>query len=382
MYNQEFKLRRNELMKQLGTENVGLIYAAPERVRSGNQNYPYRQNSNFYYLTGFNEPNALAVFIPGRAEGEFILFCHEHDDLNRAWLGARLGREKALEHFGADQAFLIQEVDTVVPELLIGRNLVDGKALESIIHQMRMNKSQSEVNLMRKAIDITAAGFIRSMQKCRPGMYEFELEAEILYEFMRRGSRYEAFKTMVATGVNACTLHYEKNTDILKNNDLVLIDSGAEYKYYCSDVSRTVPVNGKFSFNQAILYEVVLEAQLAVINNIRPGVKFIDLQIIAEKIITNHLLKLGLISSLDAGCKRFFMHKIGHSLGLDTHDVGLYEILEPGMIITVEPGIYIKEQGIGIRIEDDVLVTANGHEVLTNMIPKSIKNIEKLIKNS
>jgi len=380
MQNQEFKLRRAELCKQLGAGNVGLIYAAPERARSGNQNYPYRQNSNFYYLTGFNEPNALAVFIPGRAEGEFILFCHEHDDLQRAWLGARLGREKALTHFGADQAFLIQEVDAVVPELLTGRHLVDDKILESMIYQMRLKKSHSEINLIRKAIDITAAGFIRSMQECRPGMYEYELEAEVLYEFMRRGSRYEAFKTMVATGVNACTLHYEKNADVLKNNDLVLIDSGAEYKYYCSDVSRTFPVNGKFSSKQAILYEAVLEAQLEVIKHIHPGVKFVDLQIIADKIITHNLLKLNLIKSLEVGCKEFFMHKIGHSLGLDTHDVGSFDTLEPGMVITVEPGIYVREQGIGIRIEDDVLVTANGHEVLTDMIPKSIKDIEKLMK--
>lgn len=380
MQKQEFKLRRDDLMKQLGAENAGLIYAAAERVRSGSQNYPYRQNSNFYYLTGFDEPDALAVFIPGRAEGEFILFCHEHDDLKKIWLGARCGRENALEHFGADQAFLIQEVDAVLPGLLSGRNLIDEKTLENIIHQMRLKKSQPEINLTRKAIDITAAGFVRSIEQCQVGMHEFELEAEVLYEFMRRGSRYEAFKTIVASGVNACVLHYEKNTDILKNNDLVLIDSGAEYKYYCSDVSRSFPVNGRFSPKQAALYETVLEAQLEVISNIHPGIRFTDLQAIAENSITNNLLKLGLIKSLEIGCKEFFMHKIGHSLGLDTHDVGSYDALEPGMIITVEPGIYIKEQGVGIRIEDDVLVTANGHEVLTNMIPKSIKDIDKLMQ--
>lgn len=380
MQNQEFKMRRDELMKQLGADNAGLIYAAAEHVRSGSQNYPYRQNSDFYYLTGFNEPDALAVFIPGRAEGEFILFCHELDALKQVWLGTRLGRKNALEHFGADQAFLIQEVDTVLPGLLAGRSFIDGKALESIIHQMRLKKSQSEINVMRKAIDITAAGFIRSMRQCHSDMYEFELEAELLYEFMRLGSRYEAFKTIVGGGVNACVLHYKKNTDLLKNNDLVLIDGGAEYQYYCSDVSRSFPVNGKFSLKQATLYEAVLEAELEVISNIHPGVRFTDLQIIAENIITNNLLKLGLINSLDVGCKEFFMHKIGHSLGLDTHDVGSCDVLEAGMIITVEPGIYIKEQGIGIRIEDDILVTANGHEILTNMIPKSIKDIEKLME--
>ena len=380
MQKQEFKLRRDYLMRQLGMENAGLIYTAAECVRSGSQNYPYRQNSNFYYLTGFNEPDALAVFIPGRAEGEFILFCYEHDDLKKIWLGARCGRENALEHFGADQAFLIQEVDAVLPELLIGRTLVGEKNLENIIHQMRLKKSQLEINLMRKAIDITTAGFIRSIEQCQVGMYEFELEAEVLYEFMRQGGRYEAFKTIVAGGANACVLHYEKNTDVLKNNDLVLIDSGVEYKCYCSDVSRSFPVNGKFSPEQAALYEVVLEVQLEVINHLRPGIRVADLQIIAENSITNNLLKLGLIKSLEIGCKEFFMHKIGHSLGLDTHDVGSYNVLEPGMIITVEPGIYIKEQGVGIRIEDDVLVTANGCEVLTNMIPKNIKDIEKLMK--
>lgn len=379
MRKQEFKLRRDELMKQLGTENAGLIYAASEHVRSGRQNYPYRQNSNFYYLTDFNEPDALAVFIPGRAQGEFVLFCHEHDDLKQVWLGARHGRANALEHFGADQAFLIEEADAILPALLSGRNLVCETALENIVHQMRLKKNQYEIGLIRKAIDITAAGFIRAMQQCRPGMYEFELEAEILYEFMRLGSRYEAFKTIVGGGANACILHYEKNTDILKNNDLVLIDSGAEYQYYCSDVSRTFPINGKFLAKQAVLYEAVLEAQLAVIDNIYPGIRFTDLQIIAENSITNNLLKLGLIKSIETGCKDFFMHKISHSLGLDTHDVGSCDVLEPGMVITVEPGIYIKEQGVGIRIEDDILVTANGHEVLTSMIPKSIRDIEKLM---
>lgn len=381
MYNQEFKARRREFCQQLGATNAGLLAAASECVRSGKQNYPYRQNSDFYYLTGFNESNALAVFLPDRIQGEFVLFCHEHNDLERVWLGERCGREQAIAHFGADQAFLMQEAEQVLPELLAGRQVVAEQVLTSIVQQLRPKKSPFEVNLMRQASDITASGFVRAMQQCRPGMPEFALEAEVLYEFMRLGGRYEAFKTIVATGANACTLHYDKNIAILGNNDLVLIDSGVEYDYYCSDVSRTFPVNGKFSPQQASLYEVVLEAQLEAINQIRPGVRFADLQARAENIITNNLVKLGIIAHQEVGCKEFFPHKIGHALGLDVHDVGLYEVLEPGMVITIEPGIYLQRLGIGIRIEDDVLVTADGHEVLTSMIPKSITDIEAVMRH-
>jgi len=428
MQKEEFKLRRDELLKLIGNDSIAIAFAAKEHVRNGREFYPYRQNSDFYYLTGFSEPESIAVFIPGRMEGEFVLFNCMCDPAKELWNGSSVGQKGACFKFGADQSFSITEADVLLPQLLIGRNhlyfnvgcdrdsdlkvdfwINQSKSLVpeiinlgKVLHEMRIKKSQFELTLMRKAIEITAEGFLRAMRKCRSGIYEFELEAELLYEFMRLGGRYESFKTIVGGGVNACTLHYAKNSDKLIDGDLVLVDAGAEYKYYCSDVSRTFPVNGKFSFEQRAIYEAVLEAQAEVIRQIRPGIRFNVLQSVAERVITEHLVGLGLLKGTvddllaNQSFKPFFMHKIGHWLGLDVHDVGEYHangewrILEPGMVLTVEPGIYIasnvsvdnKWRNIGVRIEDEVLVMENGCDVLTKTLPKTVTEIEATMKNN
>lgn len=378
MQSKEFKLRRDKLLNQIGAGNIAIIFAAKECVRSNTEYYPYRQNSNFYYLTGFTEPDAIAVFVPERKEGEFILFNLERDATKEIWHGQYIGQTGACQYFGADQAFSITKFDLELPHLLANRKRLDDATIENILYKMRLKKDISELALMRKAAEITASGYLRAMQKCRPGIYEFELEAELLYEFMRLGGRYEAFKTVVGGGANACTLHYSKNTDKLIDGDLVLVDAGVEYKYYCADVTRTFPVNGKFTPKQRDIYTAVLETQLEVINNIYPGRKFGDLQIIAENTITKYLTSLNLLTA-NQRFKKFFMHKIGHLLGLDVHDVGKLDILEPGMVFTVEPGIYIAQDNIGIRIEDDILVTETGCDILTKAIPKTIEEIEAIM---
>ena len=420
----EFKLRREELLKRLDHNSVAIIFAAKECVRSGGEKYPYRQNSDFYYLTGFIEPESIAVLISGRSEGEFILFNRERDSVKELWHGERVGQERACSEFGADQAFAISEVDKVLPQLLSGRDNVyfmvgldkdfDQKVsfwlnqsrsplinLDKILHQMRLKKSQSELAIIRKAAEITAKGHLRAMQKCKPGMYEFELEAELLYEFIRLGGRHEAFETIVAGGKNACTLHYSKNDKKLVDGELVLVDAGVEYQYYCSDVSRTFPVGGRFNSKQRAIYEIVLNTQVEVIKQIRSGVKWDHLQFTAERVITEGLIEVGLLKGkiedlLDKqNFKQFFMHKIGHWLGLDAHDVGEYRVndqwcvLEAGMVFTVEPGIYITPEisgvdekwfDIGVRIEDDILVTDDGCEILTKGVPKDVTEIEAVIK--
>jgi Xaa-Pro aminopeptidase len=436
MQDRDFKLRRNELLKQIGSHGAAIVFAAKEHIRSGTEYYPYRQNSDFYYLTGFTEPESIAVFVPDREEGEFILFNRERDLEKELWCGVCIGQEGACCEFGVDQAFSIAEADVMLPQLLAGRERIYFNNVDSdrdfnlkvdswinkarsyvrddiktlyklvnigeILHERRLKKSQLELALMRRAAEITAEGYLRAMRKCRPGMHEFELESELLYEFMRLGGRYEAFKTIVGGGANACTLHYSKNTNKLIDGDLVLVDAGAEYKYYCADVSRTFPVNGKFTSEQSAIYEAVLEAQLEVIKQIRPGIRFNSLQSTAERVITGHLVALGLLEGkindllASQSFKPFFMHKIGHWLGLDVHDVGQYQvndewcILEPGMVLTIEPGIYIapnvsfvedKWRSIGVRIEDEVLVTENGCEILTDMIPKTISEIETTMRD-
>lgn len=369
--------RRKKLLKQIGNNNIAVVFSSKEYVRG-----VYRQDSNFYYLTGFTEPESIAVFAPGRSEGEFILFNLENDTTKELWYGERVGQKKACSEFGADQSFPIKEFDLILNKLLIGRKRVE---IDSFLYEMRLKKSSYELDIIRKAAKITTEGHLRAMRKCHPDIYEFELEAELLYEFMRLGGRYEAFKTIVAGGVNACTLHYEKNNKKLIDGDLVLIDAGAEYEYYCADISRTFPVNGKFTQKQRTIYEAVLEAQLETIAHIKPGIRFDNLQLIAEDVIAKHLSYLGFLKEATT-VKQFFMHKIGHWLGLDTHDVANYKInhewriLEPGMVLTIEPGIYIISDNIGVRIEDDVLVTENGCEVLTEGLPKTVQEIEAEMK--
>ncbi|MGZ5051355.1 MAG: Xaa-Pro aminopeptidase [Methylobacter sp.] len=436
MKQSEFKKRRQRLMQQIGEGNIALIGSAPERTRNRDVNYPFRQDSDFYYLTGFNEPDSLAVFIPGRKQGEYILFCREFDEKKALWEGAHAGLEGATKHYKADDSFPIDDLDDILPGMLedkakvyypIGRdsdldhNLLvwinhirsqsrrgvtapgELVSLEHILHEMRLFKSPEELKLMRRAADVSAKAHVRAMQKCKPGLYEYQIEAEIVYSFLQEGLRNEAYPSIVAGGKNACVLHYTENAAKLKSGDLLLVDAGAECDHYAADITRTYPISGRFNEPQKQLYQLVLDAQAAAIDKIRPGLPWHLAHDASVEVLTRGLVSLGLlkgrVSKLikDEKYKQFYMHRIGHWLGMDVHDVGDYKLdkewrlLEPGMVLTIEPGLYIPEdctavdeqwRGIGIRIEDDVLVTADGHEILTGGVPKTIAEIESLMQAS
>jgi Xaa-Pro aminopeptidase len=430
---QEYAKRRQQLLQEIGEGSIAILVAAPELQRTGDTDYPYRQNSDFYYMTGFAEPEAVAVFIPKHPEGEFILFNRERNPQMEVWTGPRLGQVAACEQLGADRAFSISQLDQELPKLLenrqrvyyaVGRNTEFQQRLmtwvasvqrkirsgvnapseffniEKFTHEMRLRKSAEEVAIMRQAAAISAEAHCKAMQMCRPGMMEYELEAEVQATFTRRGSRSVAYPSIVGGGGNACILHYTDNNAQIKEGDLVLIDAGAEYKCYAADITRTFPANGRFSPEQRAIYEIVLVAEMATIAAVRPGLVWNQLQEISDRVVTEGLHNLGLLKGkledllASQACRRFYMHKISHWLGLDTHDVGNYKVagnwrkLEPGFVLTVEPGIYIpansegvdeKWWNIGIRVEDDVLVTENGNEVLTAGVPKQIDEIEALM---
>lgn len=421
-------------MQRVGKGNIALIGSAAERVRNRDVHYPYRQDSDFYYLTGFNEPEALAVFIPGREQGEYILFCREYDETKALWEGAHAGLEGAVKHYEADDSFPIDDLDEILPGLLenkgkvfypMGRdpeldhsllewiNHLRGQSrrgvsapgelvtLEHILHEMRLFKSPAELKLMRRAAEVSAHAHARAMQVCKPGMHEYQIEAELLYQFYQGGLRHVAYPSIVAGGKNACVLHYTENKDVLHKGDLLLIDAGAECDHYAADITRTFPVSGRFSEPQKQLYQLVLDAQSSALEQVKPGLPWNAAHDAAVETITQGLVELGILKGKvkklikDEKYKPFFMHRIGHWLGMDVHDVGDYKVdqewrlLEPGMVLTVEPGLYIpadydkveeKWRGIGIRIEDDILVTANGYECLTAAVPKSIEEIEALMQ--
>ena len=430
----EFKRRRRQLMQMMGPGSVAILPAAPEVVRNRDVHYPYRPDSDFYYLTGFSEPDAIAVLIPGRKQAEYVLFCRERDEKRERWDGPRAGQEKAVQEFGADDSFPIADCEEILPGLLeectrvfyaMGSNpdldkrlaewvnQIRGKsrtgvhgpvefiALDHYLHEMRLYKSTAEVQRMRHAAKITAAAHVRLMQTCRPGLPEYELEAEFIHECATRGARFQAYPPIVGGGGNACVLHYVDNRDELADGDLVLVDAGCEYGYYASDITRTFPVNGRFNPAQRALYELVLAAQEAAIAKVKPGNHWNDPHDAAVRVITKGLVDLGLLKGTvprlvkEQAYNRFYMHRTGHWLGMDVHDVGDYKVdgawreLEPGMTLTVEPGIYIpagmrgvpkKFWNTGIRIEDDVLVTTDGHEVLTRDAPKAVAEIEALME--
>ena len=430
----EFKQRRKQLARRMKKNGIAVLPGAPAVARNRDVEYPYRQDSDFHYLTGFDEPESIAVLAPGREQGAFILFCRAYDATKAVWTGKHAGLEGAKERFGADEAFAIEDLAGVLPELLDGRGAVyfaigvDGEldrqvmtavnalrgrvragakppgefvALDRLLHEMRLRKSPDEIRLMRKAADVSIQAHRRAMAACRPGMYEYQVEAELTHEFMRHGLRFPAYPSIVAGGANACVLHYTENADVLRDGDLLLIDAGAEYGNYAADITRTFPVNGRFGEAQRQLYELVLEAQLAAIDKIRPGRAWIEPHDAAVKTLVKGLVKLGLLAGRvnklikDEAYKKFYMHRTGHWLGMDVHDVGEYKIdeqwreLEPGMVLTVEPGLYIapdcqdvepKWRGIGIRIEDDVLVTKEGCEVLSAAMPKTVAEIEAFME--
>jgi Xaa-Pro aminopeptidase len=428
----EFKRRRRHLMQAIGRDAIVVLAAAPERIRNNDAHYPYRQDSDFHYLTGFGEPDALLVLVPGREQGGEILFCRDRDPERERWDGPRLGVEGAERELGVDHAFPIDDVDDILPGLLedrarvyyhLGRdpefdqrlmawvNRVRARirvgarpphefvALGHVLHEMRLLKSRAEIRTMQRAAKIAAAAHVRAMGAARPGLTEATVEAELVHAF-RSAHAVPAYEPIVAAGANACVLHYRANRAELRDGDLLLIDAGAEFECYASDITRTFPINGRFSPEQRVLYDLVLEAQLAAIDAVRPGNSWIAPHEAAVRVLTRGLVRLGLLQgSVEAnlrehGYRRFYMHKTGHWLGLDVHDVGDYRIdgeyreLEPGMVLTIEPGIYVdpgeksvdrRFRGIGIRIEDDVVVTRDGPLVLTDEVPKDPDRIEQLI---
>jgi len=427
----DYAQRRQHLMSHLG-DGIAVIPSAPQARRNGDVEYRYRPDSDFFYLTGFTEPEAVAVLAPGRANGEFLIFCRERDPVQEMWNGGRVGLEGAVNTFGADDAFPFEDIEDILPSLLENRSRVycnlgrypgfdkqllrwlsDVKTrrrsgvtapgelvdLGCILHELRLIKRAPELRVMKKAAAISVNAHRRAMTRCAPGMREYEIEAELEYVFRQGGAQYPAYPSIVAGGANACVLHYIDNRDRLRKGDLLLIDAGAELDCYCADITRTFPINGHFSATQKALYDIVLAAQLAAIDAVKPGATFNDPHEAAVRVISTGLKDLKLLKGsvdglIEKGAyQKFFVHRTSHWLGLDVHDVGEYRlgdawrVLEAGMVLTVEPGIYVpveksipkKWQGIGIRIEDDVLVTRAGHEVLTDDAPKHPEAIEDLM---
>jgi len=423
----EFLRRRRDLMGMIGANGIAVLAAAPERVRSRDTLFIYRPDSDFYYLTGFPEPEAVAVLVPGRPQGEYLMFCRERNPERELWDGPRAGPEGAVEAHGADDAFPITDLDDILPGLLersdrvyysLGAHEFDQRllafiqtlnskrqsshapselvALDHLLHEMRLFKSRAESSAMRRSARIAVAAHARAMRAVRPGLFEYEIEAEFLHEFRRQGAEC-SYPPIVATGANACVLHYRANDAELNDGELVLIDAGCELEMYASDVTRTFPVNGEFSKPQRELYEVVLAANRAATKAATPGNHWNEPHDAAVNAITHGLKDLGLLEGRvhnlikSQAYKQFFMHRTGHWLGLDVHDVGDYKVaeqwrlLEPGMVMTIEPGVYVapsnkdvakRWRGIGIRIEDDVLVGRDGPEVLTAGLPASVEEIE------
>jgi Xaa-Pro aminopeptidase len=429
----EYARRRKALMEQMEPNSIAILPAAAVAIRNRDVEHVYRQDSDFQYLSGFPEPEAVIVLIPGREYGEYVLFCRERNPERELWDGLRAGQDGAISDFGADDAFPITDIDDILPGLIEGRdrvyssmgnnpefdrhvmewiNVIRSKAhlgaqppkefvaLDHLLHDMRLYKSAAEVKVMREAAQISARAHVRAMQASRAGLYEFSLEAELDYEFRKGGAKMPAYGSIVASGRNACILHYQENDAPLKDGDLVLIDAGCEIDCYASDITRTFPVSGKFSVEQKAIYELVLKAQEAAFAVIKPGNHWNQAHEATVRVITTGLMELGLLQGevdeliAAEAYKAFYMHRAGHWLGMDVHDVGEYKVggewrvLEVGMALTVEPGIYIapdnqnvakKWRGIGVRIEDDVVVTKKGCEILTDGVPKSVADIEALM---
>ena len=426
----EFARRRRQFMRIIGKDAIAILPAAPVRHRNGDIEYAYRQDSHFHYLTGFPEPDAVAVLCPGRPQGEYLLFVRERDALRESWDGARAGTEGAVELYAADDAFPIADIDEILPGLLeqrskifysmgthldfdprltgwvsglraqtrqVGGGMQEFVALNHVLDDMRLYKSRPEQVRLRRAAQIAVGAHRRAMRFAQPGRMEYEVMAEVLHEF-RSHNADTSYHPIVGGGANACVMHYRNNDQPLCDGDLLLLDAGCEHDYYASDITRTFPVNGRFSPAQRAVYEVVLEAQLAAIDKVRPGNHWNQPHEAAVRVITQGLVKLGLLEGSIAKLIReqqyqqFFNHRTGHWLGLDVHDVGDYKVggewrvLEPGMALTVEPGIYIRPSArvpkefwnIGVRIEDDVLVTRQAPEVLTAALEKTPDAIESL----
>jgi Xaa-Pro aminopeptidase len=428
----EYARRRKQLMRMAGPDAIVIVAAAPERVRNNDAHYPYRQDSDFHYLSGFPETDAVLALVPGRVPSETILFCRERDAERERWDGARAGTEGAVAGYGFDDAFPIDDIDDILPGLIEGRTRVyyhfgrdvefdlkligwvnrvraqirhgakpphEFVALPHLLHDLRLYKSRAELRLMRKSAQIAADAHRRAMRATRAGLNEHEIEAELLHAFRKHGA-VPSYEPIVGGGANGCVLHYRANNAELRDGDLLLVDAGAEYQCYASDITRTWPVHGRWSPEQRALYDLVLAAQLAAIDEVRAGRAFDAYHEAAVRTLTRGLCKLGLLAgSVEKNLRehtyrKFYMHKTGHWLGLDVHDAGDYRIdgefrmLEPGMVVTVEPGLYIapdqkgvpaKFRGIGIRIEDDVVVTDGEPEVISADAPKDADEIEAIM---
>ena len=426
-----FAGRRERLAAQM-KQGVAVIPTAPERVRNRDAHYPYRFDSYFYYLTGFREPDAVLVVTAG-AEPRSVLFCREKNEEREVWDGFRYGPEGAREAFGFDEAYGIGKLDELMPDFLADQGVVhchlgadpawDSRVMRwmnevrartragvtapqsindvhVIVDEMRVFKDRSEIALMRRSAEIAAAAHRRAMHAARPGVREYAIEAELMHEFRRDGAQAPAYTPIVASGAHACVLHYVENDGVLGDGELILIDAGCEVDGYASDITRTFPVNGHFSGPQRDLYELVLAAQAAAIAEVKPGSRWITPHEAAVKVLARGFVDLGLLEGsveqvLETESYRtFYMHRTGHWLGLDVHDAGEYKLhgewreLEPGMVLTVEPGCYVRPgpgvpqhfAGIGIRIEDDALVTDTGCEILSAAAPKAISDIEGLMR--
>ena len=428
-----FARRREALLAQLPANSIALLPAATLKTRNADAEYPFRQDSDFQYLTGFPEPDAVLALMPGREEGEFVMFCQQRDRSMEIWTGYRAGPEGCCEQYGADEAFVLEDMDEVMPQLINGKTALytpygkneafdyqvrewvgqlqqDARRglaapeqlvqLDHLIHEMRLFKDEEELAIMQRAADISAQAHIKMMQASKPGLPEYALEGVLQGHCIAEGARFQAYTPIVGSGANGCILHYIENNATMQDGDLVLIDAGCELDGYASDITRTFPVNGRFSPEQRALYDLVLSVNEACIEKMQVGVPRDDVHTLSIKLLTEGLVKLGLLQGdsealIEAGAYReFYMHGIGHWLGLDVHDVGRYKIdgvsrpLEPGMIMTIEPGIYVapdneeveeRWRGIGIRVEDDVLVTEQGPVVLTAAVPKKADEIEALM---
>ena len=429
----EYAARRRELMAMMAANSIAIVTAAPEKIRSRDTHYPYKQATSLSYLCGFAEPESVLVLIPGREQGECLLFCREKDKLRETWDGYRSGPAGAVSDFAVDDAFPIGDIDEILTGMLEGKERVyyaigkdadfdrhlmawineireqknRGSAppgefvdLDHLVNEMRLIKTASELKLMRKAGEISARAHCRAMKVSVPGIYEYQLQAEIEHEFMVSGATAPAYTSIVGGGKNGCILHYIENRQKINDGELVLIDAGCEYENYAADITRTFPVNGKFSSEQAAIYDIVLQAQAEAIALIVPGAPYNVANDATIAVITEGLRDLGILNGEinelieQQAYKDFYMHSSGHWLGMDVHDVGDYKIdnqwriYEPGMVVTVEPGIYIspdntavaeKWRGLAVRIEDDIAVTKTGCEDLTAAVPKRRVDIESLM---
>ena len=430
----EYAARRARLMQAIGPDGVAIVPGAHESIRNRDVHYRFRQDSDFWYLTGFGEPESIAVFAPGRKEGEFVLFVRERNKEREIWDGRRAGPEGAMRDYRAAQAFTVQEFDAQLPKLLAGRGRVfcslgehpqlDARltacvrniretsrrgpsaptefvALDATLHELRLTKSAAELELLRHACRVSAAAHVRAMRAASAGTFEWQLAAEIHHEFEKHNME-PGYGSIVGSGENACILHYVENASQLAPGDLVLIDAGGEYRGYTADITRTFPVSGRYSGAQKEVYEVVLAAQKAAIGEMRAGNSSGRPHEVATRVLAEGMVALGLLKGdpeelvREEKHRQFYMHGTGHWLGMDVHDVGRYRIegqprpFTPGMVMTVEPGLYIAPgsegvdpcfHGIGIRIEDDVVITERGPEVLTGGVPKEVADVEALMEH-